>query len=924
MLHFCREFEDFVLRNNALTPLTLAAGVDLSSLDEDLVEAAAALPQSMPLLGDIGPDMDGAPPPPFSLAEEDFDMEEGQGDGGVFAGGAAQGAPEQIALQAGQSSSPELTKLQDEQVPIASAEAYVAVKHPNARTKISSVLGKSSQCLYSCFKCPTVVKDAKTLKTHCKRQHKTLISSEGTRRRLEQTSLFKCPICQELCLHDSFYLGQHTFMKHKMNIQRFRSEIGQPREDSANDGADENPESNTAPALPLPEDWDVSEVKGIEPESIGRHLSDGSARETFPAALPVPLHQDATQQIKVLPDDQVPIASAEAYQEAITASNPARISSEVGGNSRCDFQCHLCDTKSTSASVLRAHYRKDHLTVMTSKALWRRLTTAFLFRCPKCSEVTLFEGNQISAHVNSKHRMTVQKLREEVRLASLFPPHPSLPRHEQHQSLPRHEQHQSLPAQQQSHPPSAPPCPPLPQQEQCQPFPLQHERQAPPLVLPQSQPFPAGQDGVGSVGGELPIYSTTIESLCGFSCPFCGAQSRSLKSAYQHVRAKHRDETKSLSPSILSFLKEKAMSTKVLYRCPLCSKDMLCDNGEIATHATSKHSLSIAEFRIRAERALNHGSPDDAVSKTAPPNTSQNKTNAASSQSVRQDQQGQCFANLCTFACKLCPPSSSSSSSSALFSSWRSLSAHVRSRHWNERPGPLGDAFPLECARRREVYRCPLCKEEVLYDDAIISMHAAERHKLDKEAFRRSADTLRAAQKEHPRTANVSRTPVEDINIKALLEAQPKHSHQAEMESATYSEEISNKCQFQCRLCPNLYNSWRELYRHVHSAHPSAQAEGAAAPRAMDCLVKKVLFQCPLPGCGKAMLCDEWLAFGHGRGEHRMTPELYREECRRAAAVTLVADAVAPAAAAAATALTSGGGGGNALSTAMQLEEVAR
>ncbi len=86
------------------------------------------------------------------------------------------------------------------------------------------------------------------------------------------------------------------------------------------------------------------------------------------------------------------------------------------------------------------------------------------------------------------------------------------------------------------------------------------------------------------------------------------------------------------------------------------------------------------------------------------------------------DHSGRAFSStiesLCCWRCRFC---------SRPYTSWGSLAGHMREAHGSN----VGTKEVMrECLVRAVHFRCPLCRQEMLCDRAVISSHAHSKHMI--------------------------------------------------------------------------------------------------------------------------------------------------------------------------------------------------
>ena len=90
-----------------------------------------------------------------------------------------------------------------------------------------------------------------------------------------------------------------------------------------------------------------------------------------------------------------------------------------------------------------------------------------------------------------------------------------------------------------------------------------------------------------------------IENACEFTCYVCKSDFSAAGSLWSHLGMKHKGDIPNLySKATLNA----CLVKKVLYRCRLCGRKMLCDNSVILKHARFSHGMNVATYRQELER----------------------------------------------------------------------------------------------------------------------------------------------------------------------------------------------------------------------------------------------------------------------------------------------------------------------------------
>ena len=175
--------------------------------------------------------------------------------------------------------------------------------------------------------------------------------------------------------------------------------------------------------------------------------------------------------------------------------------------------------------------------------------------------------------------------------------------------------------------------------------------------------------------------------------------------------------------------------------------------------------------------------------------------------------------NECKFKCKFCPK---------VLECWMSTLRHHNKNHMK-----LGKiAPPLDSVIKSKFHDCSRCGKELLKDNMIIYDHMRVVHQSIKIAKGKSSSMSTSG-----------------FDITRMVE---------------------DDCRFQCKYCPEVYQSWQLFASHHETNHKSL----ASLPQPYAAVIESHYHRCCL--CSREVLKDNLLVYNHIKLVHKLTSKSYK------------------------------------------------
>ncbi len=606
-------------------------------------------------------------------------------------------------------------------------------------------------------------------------------------------------------------------------------------------------------------------VSGFDPTKDHQGKNAPNSDEKPPTAKDVLAIE--TNEPKPLPNDNL------VPQES-DKSEPKVVSDTT--KSQCQFKCKFCQVQFDNFLSLREHLKgPDHNVNSLGKALIEEcLVTSVLFQCRMCDIVLLCDHFFISMHAKMQHGLKVTEFRQRIR--NLKPSKASGATSDANVAVENVVQSET------------------------------------------KEPEPGNEIQELEFRYEGQSVSKVIDSLCVFSCKFCQKEMGNSTACRTHLKGQHDVER------VTNSLLMECIKTKVLYRCSLCSKFLLCDRNIITTHAQSKHYVNMADYKKKIEKKrlqppipepkiVKFEGGEDAVENEEPemvqdfnecekvevtpevivdgsPNTAFNNQATVVTQSN--------ITNACRFQCYICKRA---------ILTYSSLLQHLRSKH-RLKEGLYSKHILQTCITRKQYYHCQLCDRKMLRDRFIISRHCQKIHQMGLLKYEQhveqerestgtpssgASDTVRESSSKYPLRSRQSK----DIEVVEVVKKEGSSSqsslvnqplvefsdHNERLDNVTepfdlsnekFSNEIDNLCSWKCKFCFRGYTSWGSLSGHMREAHGSSKHDKNEIK--MKCLVKRVYFKCFL--CEKIIPCDRTLISQHAWNAHKLSATTFKDQ----------------------------------------------
>ena len=375
----------------------------------------------------------------------------------------------------------------------------------------------------------------------------------------------------------------------------------------------------------------------------------------------------------------------------------------------------------------------------------------------------------------------------------------------------------------------------------------------------------------------VPQRRGLVTNECKFKCKYCPKIFASWHTNVMHHRTIHKSLGKFVTkPS-------EAVFESKFHTCSDCGKEILKDNRIVRSHMRNYH------YGKRDESKNNKSAPKNPILVT----------------------------NECKFKCKYCPK---------VLDTWGSAILHHRKNHKPQGKLPLPSDAAIEC----KFQPCKLCGQEVLKDNRLIYYHMRNVHGHGKEKlFRRrkrvtknpklvvneckfkckycqkvfeSWQTMRFHHTINHKSLGKFPSP-QDVVIECKFHKcnlcgkevlkdnriirNHMHNHDKKLENdksclenakpnpskskSKYHGLVVNECKFQCKYCPEAFESWKSTEMHHDTNHKSLGDMSIPS----DSLISARYHICCL--CGEKVLKDDHLVSLHIGVAHNLTAISYKK-----------------------------------------------
>ncbi len=314
--------------------------------------------------------------------------------------------------------------------------------------------------------------------------------------------------------------------------------------------------------------------------------------------------------------------------------------------------------------------------------------------------------------------------------------------------------------------------------------------------------------------------SEEVSNLCEYKCPKCHKIYN-----YRGYFTKHLNTSKHVVVSRTNL--SNYMVSRVMYRCKICSKEVLCDKGEIYKHAYHIHKIKTMKEYIdmKSEKMILFQKKWLEKEKNK-----QNKWGDIDSAPISIE-----IGNLCTYKCQVCK---------ATFVSRTGFARHLKINGH----GQASETLINKSLDKAVIHKCSICSDKILCDRTIVTYHI-RKHKI-----------------------NSLKTYMEMTNVK-----QKSMSHVSQMirdqlykEYATennVTRHVKNLCKFMCTKCDYVSRTWNKTQVHI-----SSKGHGPLLA-VTDYLKKITLHKCHI--CDKLVLCDKTIISKHISSKHNLLRSSY-------------------------------------------------
>ncbi len=328
--------------------------------------------------------------------------------------------------------------------------------------------------------------------------------------------------------------------------------------------------------------------------------------------------------------------------------------------------------------------------------------------------------------------------------------------------------------------------------------------------------------------------SEAVGNLCRYKCPTCGNIYTRQDHLSRHLS--HSKHNVAFNKQISCYLVE-----KVLHKCKICSKEILCEKKTIQHHLKHHKINTIKDYANNTFIPHNlKPMHKDLISEFCRINATKHNTTSS-------------VANLCIFSCQQCNYSCCS------YSGW----VQHRKRK-NEEIVPL-----THYLTKTVFHKCHVCQELIICDNAFIKGHL-KKHNMDKITYtKRFQSSMSAGPKELYITklkSAIKHIPAVKSNTQSLKKTSLLTTNQTTNDSG-------NICFFKCPLCCEENMSFNCLRAHYKKEHKNEKL----SYRNMENYIMEARYhQCLI--CCQIVLCDIYFLTQHLCSAHKMKYSQYTKD----------------------------------------------
>ncbi len=343
------------------------------------------------------------------------------------------------------------------------------------------------------------------------------------------------------------------------------------------------------------------------------------------------------------------------------------------------------------------------------------------------------------------------------------------------------------------------------------------------------------------VNNERSEISKSVGNLCLYKCKKCGNTHECLGGMREHLRIVHKKR----APEMLAY---ECLFNIVIHECVICKETVLCDKGILKQHMKKHNKLSLEQY-------MNHYSVKETFPQR-PRKSIQERLKEFSRIQSTNYKTSITLENLCKYSCELCDFTTKM---------WPLMREHNNAHH------PNHILTTSQSITNVAFYKCKLCSEILLCDQAFISWHLKNRHKENITTYRKKAmvPAVKNLKKEYllKLEAEISDVPKVPAKTSFVLET-------GALPDNLLTGDVGNLSLFQCLSCSELTLSYNALHRHYKLQQYKHKPKGHHLRS--ESIVVARYHKCHI--CAKIILCDSTLIRGHINKYHDVTYGTYIQE----------------------------------------------
>ncbi len=340
-------------------------------------------------------------------------------------------------------------------------------------------------------------------------------------------------------------------------------------------------------------------------------------------------------------------------------------------------------------------------------------------------------------------------------------------------------------------------------------------------------------DGKDKINQEVDIVSHKYLNLCVFECDKCNTTFGSWRQLIKHFNVCKKS-------NFCKNFDEKYIIKKVLHRCFICGKTILCDRHKLSQHISSHHKLTGSEYIAIIDNANKANQPRSKIKQVQIENNIMDVKVSVFPASLSKSSksfvicQGQLdgsnmtshVSNLCIFSCVNCGFKAKN---------WSDMSTHIQETQHKV----YGNSFHRDYVLEAVYHKCHICGKGILCDKELIRNHIRGAHKIF---------LLANYENQSKNTRNITKSKSDEKNHKKLIH---------EISQDQIMTKAVNACMFACDKCSYTHKNYRIFRTHKLKQHGDSKFK-------FDIKYLKgthYYFQCPL--CETCVLCDRGFIFNH-------------------------------------------------------------